>query len=204
MSEKKMVSRSVAIALGIIFIIVLAGLVGTFAYYMTDRNNTISNLNSQISDKNNQISELNATVTNLNNTVRHLIEIVNLDKSKVLYDTSSIVEYPPLQGLDLPATFIDISHGVVGSYVLDSQFNNAGYLIVQIKSTSNDTYINYTCASHFGTFNLQTNIGLNGTTIFPVLPLASFPVLPSEGIFMTVSTHTAVQAKINITATYYY
>lgn len=204
MTEKKVVNRSTVLPLGIIFIIVVAGLGGAFAYYMTDRNNTISVLNSQISDKNSQISGLNATVTNLNNTVRDLNDTVNLNKSKIVYATSNIV-YPPIQGLDLPETFIDDFHGVIGSAALDSRFNFAGYIVVQINSTSNDTYINYTCASHVGTFNVQTDIGMNGTTVLPVLPLASdYWDYPLEGIFMTVSTHIAVPAKFNITATYYY
>jgi predicted PurR-regulated permease PerM len=49
---KKLVSRNVAIALGIICIILVVGVVGAFAYYMpmiNDKNNTISSLNTQIS-----------------------------------------------------------------------------------------------------------------------------------------------------------
>jgi hypothetical protein len=66
---KKMVSRNVAVALGIICIILAVSLVGAFAYYVTvmnseivDRDNTISQLNSQIATLNNQINDLNATV----------------------------------------------------------------------------------------------------------------------------------------------
>jgi prefoldin subunit 5 len=55
---KKMVRRSVAIALGIICVVVVAGLAGTFAYYVNDKNNTISSLDSQISNLQNQISSL--------------------------------------------------------------------------------------------------------------------------------------------------
>jgi hypothetical protein len=206
MSEKKMVRRSVAIALGITCIILIAGLSGAFAYYMIDRNNSISALNSQISDKNGQISGLNVTVTNLNNTVRDLNDTVNLDKFKVVYNTSAIVQTdPPFQGLDLPRTFVDDDHARIGNTALDSNFNYAGYIVVKISSTSNDTYINYTCASHVGTFNMQTDIGMNGTTVLPVLPLAhDYWDYPLEGIFITVSTHTLVPARINTTMTYYY
>jgi uncharacterized coiled-coil protein SlyX len=48
---------------------VVAGLVGAFAYYANDMNNTISSLNTQISSKNSQISQLNSNLTNLQNQV---------------------------------------------------------------------------------------------------------------------------------------
>jgi predicted PurR-regulated permease PerM len=62
MSEKKMVRRNVVVALGMVCVVVAAGLVGVFAYYVNDENNTISSLNSQI-------SRLNSNVTNLQNQV---------------------------------------------------------------------------------------------------------------------------------------
>jgi hypothetical protein len=61
MSDKKMVRRSVAIALGIICLILVASLVGAFAYYMpmiNDKNDTIMSLNSRV-------SQLSYSVTNL-------------------------------------------------------------------------------------------------------------------------------------------
>jgi predicted PurR-regulated permease PerM len=53
--EKKVVSRNVAIALGIIVIILLVGLVGALAYYtslINSKDNTISTLTNQ----NNQLN----------------------------------------------------------------------------------------------------------------------------------------------------
>lgn len=196
--------------LGIICIALVVALIAVTAYFEVL---VIESLNSEIADRDHQIAQLtyqnstlNDRVRNLNDAVNDLNDIVHLYKSQVIYDTSRIVTYPPLQGLDLPAFFIDIDHNFVGGgYTLDSHFNYAGYIIVQINSTSDSTYINYTCASPVGTFNLQRDIGMTGTTIFPVLPLGSpFSQYPAGGIFMTVSTHTAVPAKINITATYYY
>jgi hypothetical protein len=206
MSEKKMVRRSVAFALGITFIILIAGLSGAFAYYIIDKNNNISALNTQISGKDSQINSLNDTITVLNSTVRDLNDTVYLLRVIDVYNTSTIVQTdPPFDGLDLPATFVDDSHAQIGNFALDNDFSYAGYIVVKINSTSNDTYINYTCASHFGTFHLQTDIGMNGTTTLPVLPLSIYSVHhPEEGIFMTVSTYSLVPAKMNVTMTYYY
>jgi len=65
---KRIVNRSVAVALGLICIILAASLVGTFAYYaplINDRNNTISSLNTRISDQNGAISSLERQESNL-------------------------------------------------------------------------------------------------------------------------------------------
>jgi|GEM_PF-2165637 len=65
MSEKVGARRSSVIALGIICIALIASLVGAFAYYVNDRNNTISSLNIQISNRDSQISQLNSNITDL-------------------------------------------------------------------------------------------------------------------------------------------
>jgi hypothetical protein len=77
MSEKKVVRRSVAIALGIVCILLIAGLGGAMAHYAVIINNkdnevntqkaTISQLNATMEDQNNTINQLNTNVTNLQN-----------------------------------------------------------------------------------------------------------------------------------------
>ena len=69
MSEKKTVRRSVAIAFGIICIVLASGLVGALAYYVSlvnDKDNAISMLNSQI-------SQLTLNITNLQNQVNSIL-----------------------------------------------------------------------------------------------------------------------------------
>jgi hypothetical protein len=63
MSQKKLVSRNIAIALGIICIILAVGVVGAIAFYIpiiNDGNSRIYSLNSRITDADNEISNLNA------------------------------------------------------------------------------------------------------------------------------------------------
>lgn len=81
---RKVVGRSVAIALGIVCILLIAGLGGAMAYYTTtinDKNNKIDSINAQLaaitgnnSNKNATeiIDQLNANITNLNNQVTQL------------------------------------------------------------------------------------------------------------------------------------
>ena len=74
MSEKKTVRRSVAIGLGIICIVVVAGLVGALAYYnytpiINDKDKTISSLTAEIGQLNSEINQLNSTILNLQGQV---------------------------------------------------------------------------------------------------------------------------------------
>ena len=68
MSEKKVVSRKVAIALGIVCIVLLVLLVGN-VYTL---NSQISSLNSQITSLQSQISSLNAEITTLQGMIEAL------------------------------------------------------------------------------------------------------------------------------------
>ena len=68
--ERKAVARSVVLALGIVFIVALAGVVGAFSYYIIDKNNTIASLDAQI-------FQLNANVTDLQNQVASDNSVIN-------------------------------------------------------------------------------------------------------------------------------
>jgi conjugal transfer/entry exclusion protein len=64
MSEKKVVSRDTVIALGIVCIILAAGLVGAAMNYTSIicyKENTIALLNSQITSIQSQINDLNSS-----------------------------------------------------------------------------------------------------------------------------------------------
>lgn len=73
-NEKKVAGRSVAIALGIICIILAVGLAAAVSYYVTV-------MNSRIADRDNTISQLTSQVTGLNSQVSNLTDIVNLAKA---------------------------------------------------------------------------------------------------------------------------
>jgi hypothetical protein len=70
--EKKVVGRTVAIALGIICIALAATLIGAIAYYMpmiNDKNNTISSLDAQISQLHSNVTSLQKQIASLNSTI---------------------------------------------------------------------------------------------------------------------------------------
>ena len=95
MSEKKVVSRKVAIALGITCVLIAVGFVGAVANYtsiigekdlqiaslnlqIAEKNITISSLNSQIAVKDSEIQSLRSQIDSLNNAIASLnSEIAN-------------------------------------------------------------------------------------------------------------------------------
>lgn len=73
---RRMVGKTVAIALGLVCIILVVGLIGTFAYYapmISDKNNMISSLDAQISKLNSNVTNLQKQITSDNATINSLI-----------------------------------------------------------------------------------------------------------------------------------
>jgi hypothetical protein len=80
LSEKKTVRRSVAVGLSIVCVVVVAGLVGAFAYYhytpiISGKDTTISSLNAEINQLNSSLNALNAEINQLNLTINNLGEL---------------------------------------------------------------------------------------------------------------------------------
>jgi cell division protein FtsL len=104
--SKKMVRRSVAVALGIICIVLIAGFGGAMLHTVTllnDKNNQIDSLNTQISSKDSQISQLNTQISTLNSTISSLnsqisqlnATLLNLLNQSEPYIHSQLLGYPP-------------------------------------------------------------------------------------------------------------
>jgi uncharacterized coiled-coil protein SlyX len=84
-------SRSAVVALGIVCILLIAGLGGTIAYYtitinskqseLDSANKTISQLDATISKQNDAIGQLNTTISNLQNQITSLTSQVSSLKS---------------------------------------------------------------------------------------------------------------------------
>jgi hypothetical protein len=73
--ERKVVGKSIVIVLGIACMILVASLVGAFAYYVpmvNSKNSTISSLNSQIANLQNQTASDNLTMVDLQNQIDSL------------------------------------------------------------------------------------------------------------------------------------
>lgn len=127
-----------------------------------------------------QLTAANNQITSLQNQVNSLTSIANLTASTTWVNNQTVTQ---------PA----------GSYTTWSQSASyAGYISITVSSpTTSSTFANVTYSSHGVNYNVQTNVGTNGTAYFPVLPTSNVTVAVGNGL----STGTATQT---VTITYYY
>jgi hypothetical protein len=202
--EKKVVSRTVAISLGIICIVLAVGLVGAITDYssiINGKSNTISSLNAQLTDRDSQISSLNNDKTSLQNQVSdlqtqasNLTNILNLGESTVWLNTRNLSQ-------------------TAGSYTsLNFTVRYAGYITIYLyTSTAPTTYVRVTYSSHLSDFPMldfnydnQTDVGNGGYPIFvPVFP-SSGTLYPAITVQIRVGTTNLIAATEGITITYHY
>jgi outer membrane murein-binding lipoprotein Lpp len=179
MSEKKVVSRTVAIALGIICVI-LVGAVVVYTSIISGKDNTISSLNFQITDKDSQISSLNTQKTSLQNQVNDLTDITNLAKSTVWVSN---------QAVNQPASYY-VHWTRSASY--------AGYVLVNVQtSTTTNTYVRVIYSSHGVSYDNQIGVGTGGTAVFPILPASSIEIRVGNSNWFDGASET-------VSITYYY
>jgi predicted PurR-regulated permease PerM len=202
-SQKKVVGRTVAIVLGMVCIVLLAGLVGAIAVYtpminnsesqIAEKNSTISSLNSTISSLNSQISALNnslkqssgdisakdSQIAALNLQVARLISILNLNVSEVLVYNQFISQ--------------DAS---ANTSCWNDVVNFAGYVSVSVQSSTNTTYVEVVYSSYGVNYDGNVTVGTSGTAVFPILPAL---------IDIRVgNTNPVDPANATVTAIYYY
>mgnify|MGYP000683943339 CR=1 FL=1 len=194
--ERKVVSRGVAIGLGVAVAVLLVCLVAAVGYsssvlrslqnqiieyenQITNLQNQIQNLQNQIETKNSQIYNLQSQISDLQNQVNELNKIVNLGKTRVLVDHVTVNQ---------PA----------GSYVYwRFPVDYAGYLVVTVHtSTTTNTYVRVIWSSHGVNYDETIRVGSGGT--------ARFPVLPGTIEVRVGNTNLINGATETVTITYYY
>jgi hypothetical protein len=135
MSGKKVVARGVAIELGLVCIILVAGLVGLLAYSVStinNNNNTISSLNTQIYQLNSNVANLQSNVSSLNSTVlQQQSQLNDLGNLKNFTDQLFYMHPEPYDGdgnwagsWNLVATFDEnsVSGGKTSNFQISSQY----------------------------------------------------------------------------------
>jgi hypothetical protein len=201
---KKMVSRSVAIALGIICIILVAGLgVVLFMAYSPTSGSSITTLQSQFNDLNatyngyvsahshtdSDYNSLNTQNTNLQSHVDILTgQVDDLNSTLTLSKSTIWVDGDSVSVMGLPPTY-------------EESASFAGYVSVQVFSPVNTT-VEVWYLSNGVSYENSTIVGWNGTVVFPVLPSnISFYILqtPSANPYSLTGPINAT-----VTITYYY
>jgi hypothetical protein len=175
---KKMVRRNVAVALGIICIVLAIGLVGAIAGYTSMINGKDSTISSQAS----QISSYQNQVNNLTNTL-------DLSESTVWVNNQTISQAA------YRYTFWTYS------------INNAGYVSVNVQSsTTNNTYVTVNWYLDGILYYNNVTVGTSGRAVFPVLPTLPYGELSgSNYILIKVgNTNKVGNATETVSITYYY
>jgi type II secretory pathway pseudopilin PulG len=178
---KKMVSRSVAIALGIICIILAVSLVGAFAYYMP-----------MINDKDNTISSLDSQLSNLDG---------NFSNYRLLKDFTVVASNQTVN------PFNNYTGGYVG-YGFDFSALYSGYVSVAINdSTENPTTVRLIYYNLGYPFEYELEIPTGGTSYFPVTgsPEPSGPIEGTTGFIIILFKNTGyAYDQATVTIVYYY
>jgi uncharacterized coiled-coil protein SlyX len=206
-SQKKVVGRTVAIVLGMVCIVLVAGLVGAIAVYTpmvnnlesqtAEKDNTISSLNSQISalnsslnqissstsSKDSQIAALNSQVADLNSQISSLMNILYLNASAFLVYNQGVTQDPNASTTVFPP---------------DEQtpLYYAGYVYVTVQSSSNTTYVEVIYFSYGVNYDNSVTVGTAGAAVFPVLP--------GQILIIVGNTDLETSVTATVTATYYY
>jgi peptidoglycan hydrolase CwlO-like protein len=254
MGEKKVVSRNIAFALGLLCIILAASTAlitiysgntdyaathsHTDAEYaalsaqLTAANENITSLNNQLSALQNEVSGNGTQSTDLQTKVDVLTsQLISINGSiKTIQDYyNSLIYVYTTDNHDLSVelttantqianlqsqinTFNAISNLTVSTVWVNNQTVSqlagsyttwpesaiyAGYVSIQVSSTTSSTYANVTYSSLGVNYNTQTNVGANGTAYFPVLPSSNVTVAVGNGLQSGSETE-------NVTITYFY
>jgi uncharacterized coiled-coil protein SlyX len=202
-SRKRIVSRTMVIALGLICIVLVAGLVGAIAVYMpmvsnlesqiAEKDNTIFSLNSQVASLNSQVASLQANFEQLNSTIEDYQEAIEAFNQQVSYYLSVI--YLNESGY-LFATQTLTQDANASTVVYDDNLRYAGYVSVTVESNSTTTYALVMYSSYGVNYDHNVTVGTGGTAVFPVLP--------GEVLIGVGNTEANDTVAATVTASYYY
>ncbi|MBT0160291.1 hypothetical protein G4O51_09930 [Candidatus Bathyarchaeota archaeon A05DMB-2] len=206
---KKVVSRTITIALGAICIVLAAVLVIALVLYtpmVADQQS--SDLQAQLADKDSQIASLTSQVSSLAAQVASLQN--SLDQSYSASEvrdllgnySQQIVNYEAIISLSKSvylAQNAPVTMGVGGTASIFSDYlGYAGYVGVQVESNSSTTYarVMYTLPVTEQIFDYNVTVGASGLAVFPVLP---GPISVEVGNMEPIDIVNAT-----VTAIYYY
>jgi len=182
---KKMVSRNVVIALGIICIILVASLAGAAAYYT-----------SVVNGKDNKISSLESQLSNANNNWLNYEEL----KDFAVITTNETVT-PYYRG-----TWGNFS-GYSAYYLTFFSADYSGYLAVTVNdSTENPITITVYYSNLGYTFSYPLQIPINGTSYLPVIGCPTVGAVGggTGGIVVLFKNADLSSDQATLTIVYYY
>ncbi len=204
MAEKKMVNQKVAVGLGMVCLILTVGLIVAVATYLPT-GAQIDSLNTQLSEKNQAISSLNLQVAALQSQISSLnssTSNVESLQSQISTLEQQIDGLNNLLYLNASAYLLNAQEVSLQPYTNatiwdqpDAPFPYAGYVTVQVQSSSNLTYVQLNYNAFNVTYDNVVEVG-NST--------ATFPVLPGQITIVLGNTELTDSVIATVTAIYYY
>lgn len=194
-------NRKIVAALGVLCIILLAGLAGTLILYIqtvdslnqqvAEKASTLAALNSQLSEKDDEVSSLNSQISALQNTLK-------AKDSQLSYLNSSILRLQNYLYLNVSETLVSTDITVEANSTTTVWYDFlpfAGYILVYVQSSSNTTYVELSYVYHEVNYHSIVRVGNNGTAAFPILPAT---------VEIKVGNLDAASADTSIMAVYFY
>jgi hypothetical protein len=177
----------------VICIVLAASLIVVIANgtHFSDKPNTsdlekqVTNLNTQITSLQNQITNLNSIVSDYEEQIEDLVDINNYHANVIALEESMIILDAQTYTQDTPAKTV----------LFDDILLYAGYIEVQVESTSTTTYIQTSYTYENVKFNQTITVGTNGA--------AQFPILPGNIEILLCNTDTET-SNTTVTMTYFY
>jgi uncharacterized coiled-coil protein SlyX len=199
-SNQKVVNRSVAIALGVICIVLAASLVVAVANgSLSSDQQSITDLEEQVAEQTTKISSLNAQVTILQNQVNTLNSSISDYETQIADLTQENNDYANIIALNMSATILDeeaiTQDANATTTLLNDTLYYAGYIEIHVESSSNSTYVQVSYTYEGLSYNQTVTVGTDGTAYFPILPAAVEILLDNTG---------AETNNVTATITYYY
>jgi len=229
---KRVVRRSVAIALAMICIVLVAGIGGAILYYasvVSDKDKTISSQNSQISGLGNQKSQLQTWLIG-NETLLNQTQANNTNLQKEIDSLNSNVANLQNEVTNLHIAYTNNSTIWVNNVTTMMRFDDserseqvdavvwwgypsaAGFVSVQVSSNSSSTFVDWEI---FNTTNMNITrqypglprpssiiVGFGGTVVFAVPPSSTVWVF--VGSIREAGEAEITTIRVTDTITYYY
>jgi len=178
---------------------------------LTNNSTKVTDLTKQIADLETQIANSNKKVTTLTDYYNSLLYVINTENHDLAIElTAANSQITSLQNqvnalnliVNLSVSTVWINNQTVsqqaGSYTSWSRSASyAGYVSIQVSSSTSNTYVNVMYSSYGVNYNSQTNVGTSGITYFPILPSSNITVAVGNGLTVGNATET-------VTVTYYY
>jgi len=188
----------------------LSSQLSTLQGELASNNTQLTNLHSQIDDLSSKLLSLNktfGTTTDYYNSLMYVYTTENHDLSVQLTDANSQIftlqnQVDSLNSIaNLTASTTWVNNQTVsqsaGSYTVWSQSAGySGYISITISSATS-AFSNVTYSTYGVNYNVQTNVGTNGTAYFPVLPTSNVTIAVGNGLSSGNATQT-------VTIKYYY